>query len=283
MMTRKILPVLLVVLLATVACGFSFTLPESVTVGEDVTDSIKVPVPSTEPVRLELDFGAGSLTLAPGAASALVEGTATYNVTDLKPEITTAGGTVKIEQGNYSFQSGPLGEIKNIWDLKLSSIPMELVINAGAYEGNYEFGGLALTGLTVRDGAANVDLSFSSLNEAEMSILRYETGASNVRLTGLGNANFTTLIFNSGAGDYTLDFSGEFPRDATATIESGLSNMILVIPEGLSARVTVESGVANVNAGPGWSQSGNVYAQTGDGPTLTILVKTGAGNLTLTR
>ncbi|MEW6027861.1 MAG: toast rack family protein [Chloroflexota bacterium] len=282
-MTRKILPALLVLFLITAACGFRFDLPASVTVGEDVTDAINVPVPASEPVRLELDFGAGSLTLAPGAAPALVEGTATYNITDLKPEITTTAGTVQIEQGNYSFQSGPLGDIKNIWDLKLGDAPMELVVNAGAYEGRFEFGGLALTGLTVRDGAADVDLSFSSPNAAEMSILRYETGASNVRLTGLGNANFTTLIFNSGAGDYTLDFSGEFQRDATATIESGLSNLILVIPEGVNAHVTVESGVANINAGSGWSQSGNVYTQSGEGPTLTILVKTGAGNLTLTR
>lgn len=282
-MNHKIISAILVLALVSLACGFSFDLPESVTVGEDVTEAINVPVPASEPVRLELDFGAGSLSLAPGAASALVEGTVTYNVTDLKPGITTAGGTVQIEQGNYSFQSGPLGDIKNIWDLKLGDVPMELIVTAGAYEGNFEFGGLALTGLTVRDGAADVDLSFSSPNPAEMSILRYETGASNVRLNGLGNANFTTLIFNSGAGDYTLDFSGEFQRDATATIESGLSNLILVIPEGVKARVTVESGAANINAGPGWSQSGNVYTQAGDGPTLTILVKTGAGNLTLTR
>lgn len=282
-MNHKIISAILVLALVSLACGFRFDLPESVTVGEDVTEAINVPVPASEPLRLALDFGAGSLSLAPGAASALVEGTVTYNVTDLKPEITTAGGTVQIEQGNYSFQSGPLGDIKNIWDLKLGDVPMELIVTAGAYEGNFEFGGLALTGLTVRDGAADVDLSFSSPNQVEMSILRYETGASNVRLNGLGNANFTTLIFNSGAGDYTLDFSGKFQRDATATIESGLSNLILVIPEGANARVTVESGAANINAGPGWSQSGNVYTQAGDGPTLTILVKTGAGNLTLTR
>ena len=59
--------------------------------------------------------------------------------------------------------------------------------------------------------------------------------------------------------------------------------MILVIPEGVHAVVTVESGAANVNSGSGWSQSGNVYTQEGEGPTLTIIVKIGAGNLTLTR
>jgi hypothetical protein len=116
-----------------------------------------------------------------------------------------------------------------------------------------------------------------------MSILRYETGASTVKLIGLANANFSTLNFSGGAGDYTLDFSGDLQRSATATIEAGLCNMILVIPEGVHAAVTVEGGAANVNYGPGWSQSGDAYTQDGEGPTLTILVSIGAGNLTLTR
>ena len=36
-----------------------------------------------------------------------------------------------------------------------------------------------------------------------MALFRYETGASKVKLTGLANANFGTMDFNSGAGDYT--------------------------------------------------------------------------------
>ena len=48
------------------------------------------------------------------------------------------------------------------------------------------------------------------------------------------------LTFNSGAGDYILDISGELQRDATVTIETGLSNIILVIPDDTHAIVTVE-------------------------------------------
>ena len=74
-----------------------------------------------------------------------------------------------------------------------------------------------------------------------MTVFRYETGASSVKLTGLANANFGTLIFNSGAGDYTLDFSGTLKRDATITVSSGISNLILVIPDGVTANVTVRA------------------------------------------
>ena len=85
-------------------------------------------------------------------------------------------------------------------------------------------------------------------------MLHYETGASDVKMTGLANANFNMMDFSSGAGDYTLDFSGELQRDASVKISSGLSNIIIVVPEGVNAVVTVDGGASNVSAGSGWSQ-----------------------------
>ncbi len=282
-MNYKIISAIIILALAAMACGFSISLPKVPTPGPDQTDEISVPaVPPTSSVitRLTLAFGAGDLTLNPGAKN-LLEGTATYNIPDLKPEIVGSGASVEVKEGNLKSIPNLRG-IKNIWDFKLGSTPMDLTINAGAYKGTYELGGLALTGLTVKDGASNVDLSFSKPNQTQMTVFRYETGASNVKLTGLANANFGTMIFNSGAGDYTLDFSGTLKRDATITISSGVSNLILVVPDGVNANVTVESGVSNVNAGSGWIQNGNLYSQNGSGPMLTFIVKTGAGNLTLT-
>ena len=281
-MNKKIIPILLVVFLITTACGFN--IPERVTPEAERTDDINVPVPSSEQARLTLAFGAGELTLSPGAEDALVEGTATYNYSKVKPVIKTDGDNVRIQSGDGSFNAFPnFSDLKNSWDLKLGSAPTDLNIEAGAYTGEFEFGGLALTSLTVQDGAATVNLSFSKPNKAEMNILRYETGASTVKLTGLANANFGALDFSGGAGDYTLDFSGDLQRSATVSIDAGLCNIILIIPEGVHAVVTVDSGAANVSFGSGWSQSGDIYTQEGEGPTITFIVNIGAGNLTLTR
>jgi hypothetical protein len=145
-----------------------------------------------------------------------------------------------------------------------------------------EFGGLALKSLTVKDGAANAEVSFSAPNAAEMAVLHYETGASNVTLKGLANANFSNLFFKAGAGNYDLDFSGQLKQDAVIDITAGLSDVTLRIPSGVHAVVTVEGGLNNVNASSGWSKNGSVYTQAGSGPTLTIAVEMGAGNLTLT-
>lgn len=279
-MNVKIIPAILVLAIASMACGFDINLPESVTPGAEVQESISVTGSGSGETRLTLSFGAGSLSLSPGAEN-LVEGTAVYNIPALKPEIIRGEGNIEIKQGSLKNIVN-FNEIKNQWDLKLGNTPIDLTINAGAYNGNYELGGLSLTSLTVKDGAAQVNLSFSKPNLVKMSVLRYETGASNVTLSGLANANFSTLIFSGGAGDYKLDFSGELKNDAAVSIEAGAGDVQLIIPKGVNAKVTVESALVNVNLSSNWSQNGNDYAQTGKGHTLTIIVKMAAGNLTIT-
>jgi hypothetical protein len=284
-MFRKILPIILVLTLVLTACSFHISLPVMQKVGPLTTDEINVPLPTdaAQTVDLSLAFGAGILKLHPGA-DALVSGTATYNVSDFKPTVSVKASTVRIEQGNWRLTGIPdISKIKNEWDLALGSMPLALTIDAGAYQAEYELGGLALKNLTVSDGAADSKLNFASPNLTEMSLLSYTTGASNVSLTGLGNANFASLEFNSGAGNYTLDFSGQFQRNASVHISTGVSNLTLVIPTGIPVQITVEGGLSNVTHASDWSKNGNIYSQAGSGPQLIIVVEIGAGNLTITR
>ncbi|MBK7454110.1 MAG: hypothetical protein IPJ46_10470 [Anaerolineales bacterium] len=280
-MNIKLISAFLALALASMACGFE--LPKAPAPEPEVTENMSVPAPDSDQVNLNLAFGAGELTLAPGS-SQLVDGTATYNYSAFKPVIKTDGSNVQVGMSEVNFNVFPsFKDLKNIWDLKLGTTPMDLSIEAGAYEGTFELGGLALNNLSIKDGAADVELSFSQPNLTEMSIFEYGTGASNVKMSGLANANFSLMDFSSGAGDYTLDFSGELQRDASITISSGLSNMIIVVPEDVNAIVTVDSGASNVNAGSGWEQNGKIYKQAGEGPMLTFVINIGAGNVTLTK
>lgn len=275
-MNVKVILAILVLSLVSMACGFTIDLPERAKAGPEVEESITVAAPNGEEAHLSLSFGAGKLTLSPGAKN-LVDGTVIYNVEALEPEIIENGNSVEIKQGNINYL--PPTDMVNQWDLKLGNMPMDLVISAGAYEGTIELGGLSLKSLEVNDGASDVDLSFSKPNLVDMSILRYATGASDVKLTGLANANFSTLTFSGGAGNYTLDFGGELQQDAVATIDAGFGNLSLIIPEGVHAKVSVEGAAVNINHGSGWSQSGQGYTQDGEGYTLTVIVKMAAGNL----
>jgi len=266
--------------LVTMACGFTVNIPDRPTPGPTVTDKISVASPGSDETRLKIQFGAGELKLSPNAEDMLVEGTATYNVPNFKPIVVENEDEIIIKQDE--FKSINVSDIKNEWDLKLGDTSMELEINAGAYEGRFDLGGLALTGLVIIDGASDVELEFSAPNPTEMPIFRYETGASAVKLTGLANANFSTLFFNGGAGDYRLDFSGDLQQDMTARVETGFADLTLVIPEDVNARLTVEGAAVNINPSSGWGQSDHTYTQDGSGPTLRIIVKMTAGNVTIT-
>ena len=284
MKMTKIFILIAVLALVSLACGLTVNIPvDRVTTGPTRTEDINVPAPVADEVDLTLSFGAGEFVLNPGAGEALVNGTARYNVDDFKPEISVDSNQVKIESGELKIEGLPRinNDIINEWDLKLGNQPMNLMINAGAYKGDFELGGLSLKSLKVSDGAADVELKFSSINPVEMESLSYQTGASSVRLTDLANANFASMVFRSGAGDYTLDFSGELKRDAQVAIESGISQVTIIVPEGFSAQVSFQGGLTNIETHGGWQKSGNDYMLNGSGPTLTITVDMGAGNLVL--
>jgi hypothetical protein len=285
MMNKKIILAIIVLALVSMACGITINLPvDQITTGPTQTEEINIPAPEADTVELTLNFGAGELNLQSGAEPALVSGTATYNVPDFKPKIKVNGQQVRLETGNLDIHGIPnfnSNDIKNRWDLKLGDQLMQLKINAGAYQGDIDLGGLALKSLEVNDGAADTHLKFSEPNKTEMETLRYVTGASSVKLSGLANANFSSMIFRSGAGDYTLDFSGELQRDAVVTVESGFSQLVIVVPEGTTAKVIFKGGLTNVDLSGGWKKSGQAYVLGSGGPVITISMDMGAGNLAL--
>lgn len=267
-------------------CGINVELPfktEQKT-GPSVTDTIQVPIPDAPtPLDLNLSFGAGKMTLIPNPGGDLLAGTATYNVEDLKPEVTVDENGVTLKQGNLKFNAVPtINEtIKNDWSIAIKNHPIELNIKAGGYSGDFEFGGLSIADLHIVDGAATVKLKFSTPNTTPMNSLRYETGASNISMDKLANANFQTMIFQSGAGNYNLDFSGLLQRDASIFIETGLSRLVITVPDGVPAEVNVEGPLSKVLISGNWQQIGNEYFLEGKGPKLIFTIETKAGTVTL--
>jgi hypothetical protein len=284
MSRHPILLAIIAVVIISMACSFTINIPEtSIQTGATVTDDINVQLldDADEVVDLELVFGAGELILAPGAKDALAIGTATYNVKEFKPDVTRSDNKVQIKQGETERFTTISTNVKNNWNLALGQYPMNLSITAGAYTGELELGGLSLYNLRVTEGASDTDLSFTKPNLIEMEVLRYETGASSAKLTNLANANFGRMEFKGGVGSYTLDFSGELRRDARVEIDVGLSSLVIAIPQDVSAWLTIEGALTNINTGGEWQRSGSDYRLIGDGPTITLIVKMGAGNLQL--
>jgi hypothetical protein len=281
---RLILVAIMVITLS--GCGIQVDLPfktEQKT-GPTVTEPIQIPIPDAPtPLDVNLSFGAGKMTLLPNPGGDLISGTATFNVADFKPQLTIDEFGVTLKQGNLKLNAVPTIDetIKNEWSLAIKDHPIELTIKAGGYSGDFEFGGLALNDLHISDGAANVKLKFSTPNTATMRALRYETGGSNITMEKLGNANFQTMIFQSGAGNYNLDFSGSLQQDAAVFIETGLSRLVISVPDGVPAEVNFEGPLSKVLTTGDWQQSGDEYYLDGQGPRLVFTIETKAGTVTL--
>ena len=274
-----VISLLLILALTSLACfrlPFQFSEP-----GDTKVMEINEAHSTGSPVALTLMMGGGKVSIQPGAQN-LVEGTVKYNFDAWKPVIERGLASLTIRQ-NFDLKDVPfdLNDSVNEWDLKLGSKPMDLTINGGAYEANFELGGLSITRLRISEGASSTEVLFSQPNPEVMEKLSFNTGASQVKLIGLANANPKEIAFSSGAGAYTLDFSGELRQDIEVTINSAISDVKIIVPAGTHCQVDVTEGVSNVNITGTWTYQDQVYSTGGDGYTIHITIQMGLGNVEL--
>lgn len=141
---------------------------------------------------------------------------------------------------------GDLNEASSRLELGLSrSVPTELSLSIGAAESTLRLGGIPLTSVNLETGASETELTFDRPNPVEMDRLQVEAGAASLRTRGLGNARFGDFRLEGGVGDVRLDFTGEWTRDATATVEVGLGSLRLIFPEELGVTIRRESFLAS--------------------------------------
>lgn len=274
----------LVLLASTLACSMSVNVPTVETGSTQTLELNEGLAVSTDVTKLTIEMAAGTLNIEPAVDDKL-SGRVDYNVTSWIPTITRNADSLTISQGHDNAVGRVTGnDIINDWDLQIGNqVVLDLTINAGAYKGRIDLSGLKLRRLEINDGASDGDVKFNDPNPEVMEKLVYRTGASKVSLFGLANANFTDMSFDSGAGDYLLDFSGTLNQDTKVKINTGVSAMTIVIPEGMHAIITNNGAVSNVTPSGTWTVSNNVYEADGEGHTLIINIDMAVGSLKLVR
>ena len=274
------LTILLILAASLMACTLSVNVPKVRTGTTETMEINETATNGANPVELSIEMGAGSLTINPGATT-IVQGTVDYNVADWAPKVTNSDGKIDISQANNSSVGIPDGQIVNKWDLRLGSVPINLSISTGANEGNFDLSGLSIENLTISDGASKTNITFDEPNPVVMERLQYHTGASEVNLMGLGNANVKEIEFSGGAGSYKLDFSGDLKEDVNVRISAGMSDLTLIIPTGTHAIVTLNGGLSNINANGTWTINGSTYETGSTGATIHVTLDMAVGNLNL--
>ena len=270
-------------LLVTAACRVGIPDTQSVVLSEKRTLTLNESLPAdvSQPVEIDIVMGAGKLEIS-GGAQQLLEGTVEYNVANWEPEVKREDDRLEIRQGvERSVDLSALDRVTNDWNLAFGSVPIELRLTAGAYEGKIDLSGVPVLYLDISDGASNAEVIFDAPNPVEMGRFSYRTGASDVTLTGLGYANIRRMDFDGGAGSYTLDFSGALQQDCRVTIDGGLGEFTIIVPKETAAEIEFNGNLMDINTQGTWVVTDNVYATQGSGPLLEIEINVGLGSVTV--
>ena len=109
------------------------------------------------------------------------------------------GGLLRITQGtNVGGLTGLVSGAPAFLELGAAR-PYALTIEAGAAETTFDLGGLPLSRLIVKLGAASNEIDFAAPNPHPMALFSLSAGAGSVKARRLANANCAEFVLEGGA------------------------------------------------------------------------------------
>jgi hypothetical protein len=120
------------------------------------------------------------------------------------------------------------------------------------------------------------------LNNGVPMALSVDLGAGQGNLT-LGDLSLNALNVKAGVGEAVIDLNGNWDHDVQATLQAGVGELTVRLPGQMGVLVRVSGGLGSVNT-LGLSREDGSYvnsAYSTTGPTLTVDVTAGVGELTL--
>jgi hypothetical protein len=115
--------------------------------------------------------------------------------------------------------------------------PLDLALEFGAGEASLDLGGMSIRSLEISTGASETEIRFDAPNRISAERVEFKAGAAELEVFGLGNARARQIRFQGGVGSTTLDFSGAWDADATASVQMGIGELTLRFPRGLAVRL----------------------------------------------
>jgi len=250
------------------------------------TAKISIAYPEATDLYLRIRVGACRLKIVPGDGGAWVTGAYHYPKGALPLKINQSGGRVTITQDYDVAGLGGLFRYTPRFELALGKAkPYALTLEAGASDSAVDLGGIPLKELVIKQGAGRAEFDFPTPNPQEMISLLVNSGAVDLQMKNLANANFAEMTFDGGAASYKFDFGGTLRRDARAKISTSVAPVEIRVPTATAARLIENTVLASLDLGDGFTKRGGAFlteaALTGKTPMLTIQANVSLGTLSL--
>jgi len=131
-------------------------------------------------------------------------------------------------------------------ELSLSSrYSWGIELTAGATECRFDLTGLPLERLSLDFTAVDGQIRFTGTNPRLLKDFQIDVSAGELKMIGLGYANFSHLVIDCGAGDLDVDFSGLADGRHRARIDIGAGEIRIDTPEDYPVRIHADDGWLN--------------------------------------
>jgi hypothetical protein len=227
--------------------------------------SVSRPIAAERFLHVTLDFGGGTLVLAPAATGALYAMQLRYDGEHAVPiqQYDPRTGILHIGVEPVSG-SGVLvasrGDQPQTARIALSpTTPLALFANLGAGDATLDLGGLTLTELEVRSTATHAVLDFSAPTRGNCRSAVFAVAAAQVEVHHLAQAACDTIRVDGTVGAVTLAFDGTWRRDLALTVDMSMGGLTLQLPRGTGVRIAADRFLAPLK-GEGLVRTGNTWS-----------------------
>lgn len=237
----------------------------------------------SEPVSVNVEYGAGELALRPADGSLLYQMDLRYDEEHFSP-VTEFDATRRVLRLGAKGRDTRGMNVKEGSRATISlnrSVPLDLSLTFGAGEAMLDLGGLHLRRVDLSTGASETTVRFGSPNVTRAERLEIKSGAAALTVLGLGNSRAEEISFQGGVGSTTLDFSGRWSADATARVQMGVGSVKLRFPRSLGVRVSNSSFLTSFDADGLVKRGSSYYSRNWDSAAhkLTVHVEAAFGSV----
>jgi hypothetical protein len=241
-------------------------------------------------ISVRVDYAVGTLDLKPATASVLYHVNTRYDADRTEPVARFDSATRVLSLGVHlrGMRLANVGGDNDAGSMhaELSGrVPMDLAIELGAVEADLQLGGLRLTDLSLRSGAADVTARFDQSNREQLRTMTLQVGAAQVKLLRVANSGVSRINAEVGAGALSIDLAGALSRDVDITATVAVGGLTLNVSPDVGVFVDEQTLLGGfrkegfAKRGDGW------YSANYDGATRHVRVHLHAfmGGLTLTQ
>ncbi len=202
----------------------------------------------TTAMSVHVDYAAGRVEVKPTAGPSMYEMHMRYDAERSEPvtryDSAMHALSIGIRSHGMRLTRGN-GEGGTLHAELSTRVPMGLSFELGAVEADLQLGGLRLTDVSLKSGAADVTLRFDQPNLDRVRTLALEVVAANTKVVRAGNSGVERVRANIGAGALDLDLSGELTHDVVVSATLGLGSFTLRVPSDMGVTVDASTFLAD--------------------------------------